>query len=99
MNIIEYLIGIFKVDGKSMLPILAEGDFVITSRLLSKIRPNNIVVVEHPSYGRLIKRVLEVSDDHRLWLCGENTSSLTPEKIGWIHTENIKGKVYFSIKK
>ncbi|VAW85224.1 hypothetical protein MNBD_GAMMA16-2043 [hydrothermal vent metagenome] len=99
MNVIERLIGIFKVNGKSMLPILAEGDFVITSRLLSKIRSNDLVVVEHPVYGRLVKRVLEVSNDNRLWLCGNNTSSLTPEKIGWINAEDIKGKVYFSIKK
>ncbi len=90
---------IFRVEGDSMLPTLTAGDYVIASRLFFKPRKNQLVVVDHPVYSRIVKRITEVCDKRGFYLSGENTSSVSSEKMGWIHKSQILARVLFSIKK
>jgi len=82
-----------------MLPHLDDGDYVIVSRWGINISIGNVVVVEHPIYHRIIKRVVEVCPNGKLWLSGENKQSVSSEQIGWVQPETVIGKVLFRIKK
>jgi len=98
LSVFIYLIGVFKVYGNSMLPSMSNGDFVITSCLLMRLKEGDVVVAEHPVYGRLIKRVVVVSSESGLRLAGENDSSVSSDDIGWVPMSHILGKVHYLIK-
>ena len=55
------MLRLFRVRGRSMLPTLRDGDFVVARRLTGRarrgLRPGQIVCVDHPHYGRLVKRI------------------------------------------
>lgn len=82
-----------------MYPVLAAGDFVISQRLYRHLTIGDTVVVNHPHYGRLIKRVKDIDPLANVWLEGENKESLSSEKMGWITPSMLQGKVIFISKK
>lgn len=92
------MLSIFKIRGASMWPYLSGGDFVIACRFFFRIRPNDIVIVDHPVYDRMIKRVADISSDKSLWLQGDNKASVTSQQMGWVSLEWVKAKVLFSIR-
>ena len=93
------MFSLFKVQGTSMLPTLASGDFVIASQLFFSLRPGDLVVVHHPSYRRIVKRISRVSKDKQLWLVGDHASSVLPEEMGWIDAKKVHAKVLLTVKK
>ncbi len=88
-----------------MSPRYAHGDYVLTFRgVRPRYRPNDIVVVDHPDLGIIVKRVLDTR--HRsncqhleLKLTGENPASSSPEHIGWQGSERVLGRVIWHVKK
>lgn len=93
------IIKLIKVSGESMIPHLDNGDYVIVSSWGMNISIGNVVVVEHPVYHRIIKRVVQVFPNGELWLSGENKRSLSSEQLGRVQPETIIGKVVMRIKK
>ena len=57
------MIGIIKVTGRSMLPVLKDGDYVITIKPRTPPRAGFIYVLSHPKHGKIIKRVAKI-DNH-----------------------------------
>ena len=88
----------YKVKGGSMLPALTGGDFVIATRFYRHIKLNDLLVINHPSYGRIIKRVAKISNKKNIYVTGDNSESISSEQIGSIAKSQIQGKVLFSIK-
>ncbi|MGO3346214.1 MAG: S24/S26 family peptidase [Marinomonas sp.] len=88
---------LIKVLGNSMAPRLHDSDFVFTSRFYPHLKVGQIIVVDHALYGLIIKKVLHIAPDGQLWLGGENVQSLSPERIGWVSSKRIVGKVIGSI--
>lgn len=86
-----------KVQGESMSPRLYDGDFVFVSRFYRVLAVNQLVVVDHALYGFIVKKVLHVAPGGLLWLGGENTKSLTPERIGWVSQKRVVGKVLWCV--
>lgn len=80
-----------------MSPVLDDGDYVITSRF-KKLRPGVIVVVHHPIYKTMVKRVLEVNDQGQFRLTGENILSVTSEQMGWCSRDCLAGVVLFTLR-
>lgn len=80
-----------------MLPTIAGGDFVIARRYFFTPKLNDIVVVDHPIYGRIVKRIEKIAANHTVWLRGENDDSVKPEQMGWISPDAIKGKVIYTV--
>lgn len=91
------MLRVFKVKGNSMLPTLAGNDYVVTSRFLS-VKKNRLVVVNHPCYKQLIKRVHTVHDKGTFLLVGDNPDSLATEKMGFFSKQTLCGVVWFCIK-
>ena len=58
---------LFRVRGRSMLPTLGDGDFVLGRRIapnaVRRLDTDAIVCVDHPHYGPLIKRIDHVDGD------------------------------------
>ncbi|PCJ32717.1 MAG: peptidase S24 [Gammaproteobacteria bacterium] len=93
------MISVFKIQGESMSPRLSGGDFVVASRFYITLSEGDIVVVQHPVYGRIIKRVKHIGESGRFLLTGENEQSLSSEQMGWLARSTIKAKVLFSGRK
>ena len=88
------MIHVHRIQGDSMLPALAEGDFVITWKLAPKrYKKGDVVVVEHPLYGRVIKRIHVANADDYIKLTGDNPKSLSDRALGWVSRQSILGKV------
>ena len=61
---------LFRVTGNSMLPALKDKDYVLT-RQSSDLQPGDIVVMNLPDYGQVIKRIDSLSTDS-IKLSGDN---------------------------
>jgi hypothetical protein len=81
-----------------MLPELKGGDFIIATRLHRTIKVGDLLVINHLSYGRIIKRVLKISAQKGISIAGNNKESVSPEQLGWIQKQQVHGKVIFRIK-
>jgi len=78
-----------------MSPFFCDNDYVfIMPRVFTRYRINDVIVVDHPHYGRIIKRICEM-DFFKVKLCGDNLKSTN---VGWVDRTVILGKVRFHIK-
>ncbi len=93
------MLSIIKVQGESMMPELADGDFVMISRLFWTLKPQDKVVVDHSTYHKVIKQIKMYEPEKGLLLEGLNDASLSTEKLGWVQPKQIIGKVILSIRR
>ncbi|MDO6546369.1 S24 family peptidase [Pseudoalteromonas carrageenovora] len=90
---------ISKVRGQSMTPTFFDLDYV-----LSMCWPNinyklgDVVLVEHPRYGRIIKRICHIGLHNTYLLSGDHASSTSTKQLGLIKQVNILGRVVFHVK-
>lgn len=82
-----------------MEPTLTGGDYIIASRYYCRLKKGDLVVVNHPIYNRIVKRIACISSKNQLQLQGDNPLSISREKIGWIAPSSIYGKVILQVKK
>ncbi|MGB0211117.1 S26 family signal peptidase [Algiphilus sp.] len=86
---------LFRVTGNSMFPAYPGGDYVLAWRHpLQRFAAGDVVVVDHPSYGRIIKRIAAVDADRRLRLTGDNIAESTASQLlGDVGSDRIVGRV------
>lgn len=91
---------LYKVTGHSMLPSLADGDFVLAFRCARQaLDVGDRVVIDHPEFGRIIKRVTRILPGGGLDIAGDNLAMSTHgERLGRIPRERILGKVLIAIR-
>lgn len=82
-----------------MSPVLNAGDYVATSTWWLKLRVGSLVVVSHPQYQTIVKRIAELRHDGAFLLSGENAASVDSEQMGWLTKGDLLGVVLFCIKK
>jgi len=87
-----------KIKGASMYPALVENNYIVINHFFRKLHVGDIVIVDHPVYKHIIKRILTIAENGDLWLIGDNIVSITSEKMGWIKTPWIKGRVIYTIR-
>ena len=58
-----FIAGLIRVDGSSMEPTLANGQYVVVYKLASKYTTNDIVVVRLTNSSNIIKRVIGLPGD------------------------------------
>ncbi len=81
-----------------MSPLLSGGDFLIASRLYRKLATGDLIVFQHFTYGRLIKRIVAINAAGECRVTGENNHSLSSKQIGWIAPSSIEAKVLIKIR-
>jgi len=90
------VIKIAKVRGASMRPTLAPGDYLILTKARA-IRAGFVVLVDHPKYGVIVKRVKSISDKAML-LEGDNSDESTAsEDMGHVSVEFVKGRARWAV--
>ena len=82
-----------RVNGLSMSNTLLHGDILIGQRLSDDraVSAGDVVEIKHRSLSRLVKRVVESSDDG-YWVSGDSTTSLETQRIGLITRDQILAK-------
>jgi nickel-type superoxide dismutase maturation protease len=82
-------------EGKSMNPMLKDGEVVLVDRS-AKIEVGDIVVVKHPSEqnSEIVKRVERINERGHYFLVGDNLEESNDSRhFGAVAREYIKGKV------
>ncbi len=91
----------WEIDGKSMLPCLHPGDWVVVetaTRASRPIRAGDVVLVPDPrDVGRmLVKRVVRLDPGGRVWIEGDNPGQSTDSRqFGPVRVEDVAGRVLF----
>jgi hypothetical protein len=82
-----------------MSPTLQNSDYILAFKLPNTcFRTDDIIIVKHPQFSEIIKRVQRVDSKGVLWLVGDGTDTLSTEKIGPIHPSWILAKMFWRIK-
>lgn len=84
-----------KVRGVSMTPALSPGDYVFFTKART-LRPGFVVLVDHPKYGSIIKRIKTV-ERNGVSLQGDSAESTSSEAMGLVIASAIKGRARFVI--
>lgn len=88
---------LIRIVGDSMRPLVNPGAFAVF-RQRSTYATGDVVLVDHPRFGTIIKRAIDVTPQ-QLWLEGANSDSLSRETMGPVERRRIKGKLVFQIKR
>jgi nickel-type superoxide dismutase maturation protease len=81
-----------RVQGDSMLPSLAAGKIVVATRMFRKLRPGDVVIVQHDGVEK-IKRVITLKLD-KIYILGDNSAQSTDSRhFGWLHKSAVQGKM------
>ncbi|MEL6212607.1 MAG: S24/S26 family peptidase [Pseudomonadota bacterium] len=77
---------IIKVAGVSMAPALNDGDFVIAEAGVSvgALSDGDIVVVDHPRFGAIVKAIGPVDGSGRRRLYGVSDRSTPADALGYV---------------
>ncbi|PIE43619.1 MAG: peptidase S24 [Gammaproteobacteria bacterium] len=88
-----------RIEGDSMSPSLQNGDYILAClwpRWL--LKPKQIIVLKHPIYGDIIKRIDTIDEQGQLTLIGDNHRSVSREAMGKISKQIKTWKVIKRIK-
>lgn len=96
------MLKVAKVKGNSMVPLFLNGDYVLGIRVFwpkSQLKIGDIVIVDTPIYGRIIKEIVHIDiDSSMVQLAGKNLESVSTKKMGNIPFQSIKWKVIKKLK-
>ena len=92
-------LNVFKVTGRSMLPTFKDNDFVLTCEwLVQPYSPGDVVVIDHPHMGTIIKRIVRKARSGLYLVAGDNRLESTSTYVtGFVHAEQILGRVLFNL--
>lgn len=93
------MLHVVRVSGSSMLPTLRDGDFVVVvaAWIDRRCRVGDVVVVDHPTFGRIVKRVAARDGAGRLGLAGDGPDSTSREALGWVSARALLGRVRWHV--
>ena len=90
---------VLKVKGHSMSPSYQDGDYLLSARSkFFKLKVGDIIVINHPKYGDIIKEITTVLPDG-YHVQGKNSMSTSTEDFGLITPKMIQGKVIAKVLK
>lgn len=90
---------VHRVRGQSMSPHFNHNDYVMSfSWRQTEFCVGDVVVLNHPRFFTIIKRIAEINDQGELRLRGDNPASTPSEEIGWQPIHRVIGKVVWHIQ-
>lgn len=88
-----------KISGESMEPVLPDGSHILfrpiardRRKIVPNIRLGDIVCVDHPRYGRIVKQIASLGDDG-FELEGISPKSTSRAKMGRLPYRKLCGKM------
>ena len=79
-----------RIAGASMEPALPDGSIALF-RARKRVEQGDVVLVDHPEFGLIVKRVRAVDEDGGAWLEGSSPASTSADKLGRVAAEQIRG--------
>ena len=92
------------VAGDSMSPTLVDGDWLVVSWVVPKLKARKVYVIERANRPGVlvIKRLLEIGSGEnagKVWVEGDNKASTDSRQWGWISESELRARVLFRYKK
>ena len=92
------------VAGDSMSPTLVDGDWLVVSWVVPKLKARKVYVIERADRPGVfvIKRLLEIGSGEnagKVWVEGDNRASTDSRQWGWISESELRARVLFRYKK
>lgn len=90
-----------EVAGESMSPTFGPGDWLLCRRT-HKIRTGQVVVMQRPGVGFVVKRARNVRVDGALWVVGDNpdpAASTDSRQWGWVSASDVCGRVWLRYRR
>jgi len=88
-----------KVTGNSLEPEYREGDYVMVITFpFFRLKRGDTVVLRHPQYGMLIKKIEQIDSD-KIYVIGLHTDSVDSRRFGPIKHKSVIGKVIWQFSK
>lgn len=81
---------IARIRGGSMEPMLPSGSIALFRARRSVVR-GDVVLVDHPDFGLIVKRANMVDEDGTVALEGTSPASTSAERLGSVKFANVKG--------
>lgn len=93
---LERFIFIRRVVGRSMAPRLHPGKLVFATPLLKRLRPGQVVILEHHGKEK-IKRIERIDpESKKLFVIGDNLEASSDSRhFGWIGFKHVRGRVFW----
>lgn len=85
----------FKVRGDSLSPHIPNESYILSSRWFVGffLGEGKKILIQHSTYGLLVKTVALVDHHGFIWLKGENYQDVSVEQIGPINRSQVMGRV------
>ena len=83
-----------RIEGESMQPMLPPGCPALFRRPLFRalqVARGDVVLVDHPDFGIIVKRAVAIGDDDQVALEGLSLVSTSPEKLGSVSKRLVLG--------
>ena len=95
-NGVERILFVRRVVGKSMAPKLRAGRLVFATPLRRKLKPGQVVILEHQGKEK-IKRIERIDRQKgQLFVIGDNLSASSDSRhFGWITQNAVRGRVFW----
>jgi nickel-type superoxide dismutase maturation protease len=97
------ILSILKITGDSLAPFLQHGDYVVAGRagwMLRSIKPGDVIVFDHPHYGRMVKRLQAIGPGGLdLFVTGSSPESVDSRRFGPIPRSSVTAKALVFIRK
>jgi signal peptidase I len=97
------MLRLLRVSGDSLLPEYREGDFVVVSKipfLFHPVRPGDVVVFRHVTYGTMVKMVDQVlAGGDEISVLGTHLGSVDSRTFGPIRRRDVLGRVIWHIRR
>ena len=92
------------VAGDSMSPTLVDGDWLMVSWAVPKLKARKVYVIERAERPGVfvVKRLIEIGSGERagkVWVEGDNEASTDSRQWGWIEQTELRARVLFRYKK
>lgn len=84
-----------------MLPVIPANSYILFNSKFRhhKLKIGDIVRVNHPLYGNIIKQICQIEQNHSaFWLQGMNSESVSSQQMGLISPELISARVFWIVR-
>jgi hypothetical protein len=82
-----------------MSPAIPENSFLVFHHFIYQchLKEGKIVRVNHPIYGRIVKKIIRIDNTNIYWLEGLNKQSVSSFQMGPIYINMITGINFYKI--
>jgi signal peptidase I len=93
------MLRVARVGGRSMSPMLQDGDFIVAVRSgwADRYRRGDVVLVDHAALGWIVKRIARIDAEGWLRLEGDDPASCSSESIGRVPSQAVLGRAVLRI--